>query len=61
MRTEYNQKAEQVESFIHSSLEEASEKTEELKKEVVQYVKEHPLQSVGIAVLAGLVLGKLLK
>lgn len=43
------------------SLKDAKEKTGDMQENVVTYMKEHPVKSVGFALIAGIVLSKLLK
>lgn len=50
-----------AEELFMQSLRDAKNKTHDIQENVVSYVKEHPVKSVGFAVLAGIVLSILLK
>ncbi|MDR3492292.1 MAG: CsbD family protein [Gammaproteobacteria bacterium] len=50
-----------AEKFMHDSVNEIKERSTELQENVVSYVKENPVKSIGIALLAGAVAAVLLK
>ncbi len=52
---------ETAEKFMHESVKEIKDRSSELQENVVTYVKENPVKSVGFALLAGIVAAVLLK
>lgn len=56
-----NDVREKAEELFHRSVQDAKEKSNDIEENVVAYVKEHPLKTIGYSVLAGVILAKLLQ
>lgn len=61
METQMRQATEQAEGSLRSSADSARQKSKALAGGVESYVREHPVQAVGFAFLAGLVLSSMMR
>jgi ElaB/YqjD/DUF883 family membrane-anchored ribosome-binding protein len=50
-----------AQDFLQTSLDGINERTADIQDNVASYVKTNPVKSVGIAIIAGLILSKLLR